>query len=315
MDISYLLWLQDLRTLTQDALTPLLKGISAVGESYAFLLPIFIYWCWDKRRGLLTLAAVYLCMALTTVIKITACVYRPWIKDPRILPVGKLPASYSFPSGHTSMASTVYLGSAVTFWHKKYVKWVAVVCVVAALLTGFSRNYLGVHTPQDVLAGFVLSLACLYSVWKLGDYLYKHPEQENKILLLTALLTIGALVYACYKTYPMDYVNGKLLVNPHKAIRSTFEGMGALGAFCVARYIEKTWIRFQATGLHVKGICYGIVGLILFGFLFHVTKKPLFNLMGKDWGRFTWAAGLVFYVMVLYPLILKHLYSPANNKH
>lgn len=310
MDIAYLLWLQDIRITAYDGWTAFMQGVSSFGQSYALLLPVFIYWCWDKRHGLLTLASLYVCLALTAIIKLTACVYRPWVRDPRVVPAGKLPSSYSFHSRHTSMATTVYLGSSVTLWQHKKTKWFVVICILAALLTGFSRNYLGVHTPQDVLTGFILSGVCLCTVWKLGGYLQQHPEKENCILLITAVSCLVALGYICYKSYPMDYINGKLLVSPRKAMHSGFENIGGLFAFCVARYIEKTWIRFQATGLHIKGIVYGIIGLIPLYLLLEYTEKPLKHLLGANMSCFTWAACLAFYVVALYPLILKWRFGP-----
>ena len=309
MDITYLLWLQDIRITAQDGWTSFMQGVSSFGESYALLLPVLIYWCWDKRRGLLTLASLYVCLALTALIKLTACIYRPWVRDPRVVPAGKLPSSYSFPSRHTSMATTLYLGSSVTLWQHKKTKGLVVICILAALLTGFSRNYLGVHTPQDVLTGFILSVACLCGVWKLGEYVEQHPKAENRLLLITAIFCLVALGYICYKSYPMDYIDGKLLVSPRKAMHSGFENIGGLFAFCIARYIEKTWIRFQATGLHIRGIVYGIVGLIPLCLLLNCTEKPLKHLLGANGGAFAWAACLVFYIVALYPWILKRRFG------
>lgn len=314
MDILYLLWWQELRVTTHDAFTPFMQGISDFSVSYLLLLPAFLYWCWDKRRGLLTLCALYWCMALTAVIKLTACVYRPFIKDPRLIPAVKsMPRSYSFPSGHTAMAVPVYLGAALIFWQKKPVRFLALLCVILALLTGLSRNYLGVHTPQDVLVGFLLSIGCLCGVWQAGAYFEKHPEKENRWLLITALLCVAAFVYILCKSYPMDYVNGKLLVNPHKMMKNAFEDIGALLAFCGARYIEKTWIRFKATGLNIKGILYGVTGLVGLSLIMAFTGKPLKHLFGPQWGRLTWSACVVFYTVALYPLVLKWKCTSQNT--
>ena len=74
MDISYLLWLQDFRTATHDLFTPFMQGISAFSVSYLLLIPAFLYWCWDKKRGLFTQAAFCLSVAIASVIKLTACV-------------------------------------------------------------------------------------------------------------------------------------------------------------------------------------------------------------------------------------------------
>ncbi len=312
MDITYLLWLQDIRTAACGGWTTLMQGVSSFGTSYALLLPVFIYWCWDKRRGLLTLASLYVCLSLTVIIKLTACVYRPWVRDPRVIPAGKLPSSYSFPSRHTSMATSVYVGSSVTLWQHKNTKWLAALCVIAALLTGFSRNYLGVHTPQDVLAGFVLGVVCLCGVWKLGGYLQQHPQKENGILFITAIACLVALGYIYYKSYPMDYVDGKLLVSPRKAVHSGFENIGGLFAFCIARYIEKKWVRFQAIGLHLKGIVYGVAGFIPL-YLLNYSEKPLKHLLGANGGSFAWAACIIFYIVVLYPLLLKWRFGQKSR--
>ena len=282
-----------------------MQGVSTFGKSYALVLPVFIYWCWDKRRGLLTLASVYVCLAFTAIIKLTACVYRPWVRDPRVIPAGKLPSSYSFPSGHTSMATTTYLGSSVALWQHKNTRWLVVICIVAALLTGFSRNYLGVHTPQDVLTGFILGVVCLFGVWKVGDYLQQHPQQENWVLFVTAVMCLVALGYIYYKSYPMDYVDGKLLVSPRKAVHSGFENMGGLFALCVARYVEKKWIRFQAVGLHLKGVVYGLAGFVPLYLLLNYGEKPLKHLLGVHGGSFAWTACITFYIIALYPLLLK----------
>ena len=49
-------------------------------------------------------------------LKVTVCAYRPWIRDARILPYGdsiNTATGYSFPSGHTMNAATVFGGGAV----------------------------------------------------------------------------------------------------------------------------------------------------------------------------------------------------------
>lgn len=287
-----------------------MQGISSFSVSYLILLPAFLYWCWDKRRGLLTMASFCLSVAVTSVIKLTACVYRPWIKDPRIIPAVKsLPSSYSFPSGHTAMGTPMYLGSALIFWQKKQTKIIAIFCVIMALLNGFSRNYLGVHTPQDVGVGFLLSLGSLYVVWQAGAYFQKHPEKENRWLLGISIASVVALIYLLYKPYPLDYVDGKLVVNPHKMLKSAFEGTGVLIGFCVARYIEKTWIRFKETGLNLKGILWGITGLIALFLFLTYANAPFKSLFGAQWGRFAWSATLMLYIVALYPLVLKWVFT------
>jgi undecaprenyl-diphosphatase len=62
------------------------------------------------------------------------------------------PLSYSFPSGHT--ASSFAAAGVLSCYFKKY----APVFFILASLIAFSRLYLYVHYPTDVLGGIILGL-------------------------------------------------------------------------------------------------------------------------------------------------------------
>ena len=118
MDIEYLLFLQDFRNGINDALTPFMEGVSLFAVTMLSAIPVFLYWCADRRRGLYTLAAYCASGAMNALVKLTACVYRPWIRDARILPAGeaiKTATGYSFPSGHTITAASVYGGLGMAY--------------------------------------------------------------------------------------------------------------------------------------------------------------------------------------------------------
>lgn len=73
---------------------------------------------------------------------------------------------FSFPSGHAMANAAFGLALALTFRHSRAGWPLAIFGVLWALLIGISRNYLGVHYPSDVLAGFLASTA-----WVCGLYL------------------------------------------------------------------------------------------------------------------------------------------------
>ncbi len=316
MDIDYLLALQDFRNSIDNALTPFMEFISTFAVNYLLMFPVLIYWCLDKKKGLYVLGASSMCIALNAVVKLTACVYRPWIRDARVYPAGNAiteATGYSFPSGHCSTAAPMYGGMAVSY-HKKSQIWVPIVCVTMILLTGFSRNYLGVHTPQDVCVGLTLGAVSLFVMYKIFGYIEKNPEKEDIFLIAGIVFGIAALFYITLKPYPMDYVDGKLLVDPQRMMNDGYKDIGMLMAFCAGRLIEKHFIRFEATGLNAKGIAISLIGGIPTVVIAFKLQKPLISLMGDHFGRLCCESLLILFVVAGWPAVIKLVCGGKDGK-
>jgi len=306
MDIEYLLFLQRFRESINDSLTPFMEGISLFAVTYLIMIPVFVYWVVSKRKGLYTLVSYYLCCGFNAIVKLTVCAYRPWIRDARVHPAGDAittATGYSFPSGHTVTAGPIYGGLAVVSWSWK--KFVSVILGIFLLLTAFSRNYLGVHTPQDVFVGICESVFWLIIVAKIFTYLDEHPEKENLLLLICFIVGWLGIAYITFKPYPMDYVDGKLLVDPQKMMNDGYGDICLLIAFPVARYIEKRWIGFQAPGLEGAGLAAGIVGLIPLFLMIKFMRPALDGVLGTHWGHFVNTFIIVLYCIALWPLVIK----------
>ena len=169
MDIDILLALQDFRNNIGAPLVDFFSKMTFLGElNSAIVIMAVVYWCCSKSFGSYLLMGWSGNRLTNGVLKITVCAYRPWIRDSRVLPAGDAittATGYSFPSGHTMTAVPIYGSLATSTWKK--MRWVSVLCLIILALTAFSRNYLGVHTPQDVLVGMAAGLLVMWLTSKL----------------------------------------------------------------------------------------------------------------------------------------------------
>ncbi len=309
MDIQYLLWLQNFRNSINDAWTQFMEWVSMFAVDYLILLPVFLYWFWDKKKGLYTLVSYYFCMVITPIVKLTVCCYRPWIRDSRILPAGDAittATGYSFPSGHTTTCGPLAGGMAVTAWQEKKTRWLSPILAFWVLLTAFSRNYLGVHTPQDVFVAICVSVLCLILTAKLFEYLDKHPEKEDRLLLGGFIFCWAAIAYITFKPYPTDLnAEGKLIVDPQKMMNDGYGDLGKMIGFIIARYIEKKWIRFQPMKKDWLSAAICAAGLVLMALLKQYVSPIMRDWMGSHWGKLVFSVIYTGYYIALFPLVLK----------
>ena len=88
IDIQYLLFLQELRNATGGMFDELFNVISKIAVDIMPILPYLIFWAVDKNWGYRFLGAQWGGEIVNGVVKLTACAYRPWIRDVRIEPAG-----------------------------------------------------------------------------------------------------------------------------------------------------------------------------------------------------------------------------------
>ncbi|MGB9592762.1 MAG: phosphatase PAP2 family protein [Anaerolineae bacterium] len=88
---------------------------------------------------------------------------------PIVFPPITSETSYSFPSGHTLTSAAFYGLLAVFLWRWGRRGW-ALFSALWVLLVGFSRIYLGVHYPSDVLASLALGSLWLFAMASAYDW-------------------------------------------------------------------------------------------------------------------------------------------------
>ena len=157
MDAGFLLMLQNART---DWLDPLAAGYTSLGNAGVIWIAISLAMlCHRSTRpaGMLALCAMLLGLVCTNLIlKPLVMRPRPWLDVAGLIPLINEDDPNSFPSGHTCAAFAA--GATWARYAKK--RWLKGLCIAQAVLMGFSRLYVGVHFPSDVLAGCAVGLSC-----------------------------------------------------------------------------------------------------------------------------------------------------------
>lgn len=234
--MAYLLFLQDLRNGVGSALNEPILFISAVmGGAGGVAVIALVYWCLSKWAGALMLLNFSSAYLANQTLKNIFCISRPFVLDARLTPYVSA-SGYSFPSGHTMLGTAIYGSAAV--WQRRR-KGIVALCVLMTLLTAFGRNWIGVHTPQDVLVGMAVSCALIAVNLLIIRKIQDDPKKE-------ALFLFGCAVWA-------------LLVLA--LIPSSEKVCGIYLGTIVGLVIERRWIGFRIEGSVLRRVVYYVTGM------------------------------------------------------
>lgn len=303
LDLQYLLWLQELRLSAGSTLTDFMCFITDFGPKYSLLILFLVYWSLHKEYGSLALFSSSLSPVINGLAKSIVCAYRPWIRDPNIVPPAEVKVhatGYSFPSGHTSIATALY---GMWAWLTRKRLYLAIPLFLFFLLIGFSRNFLGVHTPQDVLCGFAIGIISIVIACWLFQWEKQKSGRDWIILLVFTVAMIGFYLYVSLKSYPMDYVDGKLLVDPSQmtvdAWKDGGEFLGVLLGWC----LEKQFVKFDIPTCWFCRIARFIPGAIILQFGAKPLREFCVRLTEPHIGAFSAYFLLFVFLVFFYPLI------------
>lgn len=210
-------------------MTSFMMTVTNIAMFGSAILCVIIFWAVDRVFGYWLITNTVSGLFLNNVIKLTACVYRPWVRWPQLDPPEKAIESatgYSFPSRHTQVASSFFGSCSLSMRDKN--KAVSCLCVAAILLTALSRNFLGVHTLTDVLASILISVIMIAVNARLFEKVKKDRSLLYKLIAAGCAAAVLAIIYFTFKTYPVDYIDGNLVVDP-TAMKN--DGYAAAGAF------------------------------------------------------------------------------------
>lgn len=149
-------WVLALQRLS-PALDGVMRALSFFGDEMFFSAFVpFLYWCVDAALGLRVLAILVGSDFVNGVVKWAVHAPRPFWVDARVK-VLSLEPGYGLASGHAQNAAAIW----PTLARVVGAPWAMIAAVLVIVGISLSRMYLGVHFPQDVLAGWVIGTVVL----------------------------------------------------------------------------------------------------------------------------------------------------------
>lgn len=252
--------------------------ITHLGEETFFLvIAILFFWCINKREGYFILITGLIGTVVNQLAKLFFRVPRPWVLDPdfEIVESAREEATgYSFPSGHTQNIAGTY-GSIAAFEPKK---WKTILCTVLIVLVAFSRMYLGVHTPLDVIVSLLFALGLVL----LLRPVFKTEESMHKLMpivvVASLILSVGFLAYVLS-------LSGVSFLDPYNyqsGLKNACTLIGCTAALIPVYILDRKYIKFETNARWYAQIIKLVGGLLGVLAIKSGLSAPLTALFGNE---------------------------------
>lgn len=249
MQLEFLKYLQEISNPFLDTFFTLITNLGS--ETFYILAITYIYWCFNKNLGIRLLFITMSSLYINEILKELFHTQRP-IHVEGINTVLKKPLSrYSFPSGNAQVAAAFW-----TYLMKKVKdKKVYIIGCTIVILVAFSRVYLRVHWPIDVIGGILIAIGIVV----LMDYIINKVDKYNMADIMKIAVCI--LISMILLLLKFDETTAKIV--------------GLTVAALIGYFIENRHINFKEKADLKYQIAKYIIGVLVFLALKIIIKKAL----------------------------------------
>ena len=257
-----------------------------ISKNVIALIFISIYLAYNKDWGKFTLLSLGVAGVCCEFVKMTVARLRPYAVVDKIKcihanvadqnPLDFKIQGYSFPSGHTMMATNMFLAIPIYVRNILYVS----IGLIGVLIVALSRVGLGVHFPTDTIAGFIIALVIILILSCVFDKI----ENRKYIYLSIVVLSLVGIVFCPAISY----------------IKYVALACGISLGFLV----EEKYVNFENPKSRRDAIVRFAGAIILFALLFVLIPKLAGN---TDLVKCIEYSLFTFIMLAIYPLAFKKI--------
>ena len=248
-----------------------MRFFSFLGSEYFFLfaLPV-IYWCIDSALGLRIGVILLFTGGLNDILKMAMLGPRPYWFSAQVKALSA-ESSFGVPSGHAQSATVVW----GTLANRLGRAWAWIVAITIIFLIGFSRIFLAVHFPHDVLLGWILGALTLWSFIALWDRVAAWVKQKSfaqqmvmALIVSFAIVLFGGLAFYGLRDYvfPQEWITNALRAGDPLPAPVSMDGILTSAATLFGMLSGLAWINrrggYQVSGPVGKRVLSFVIGLI-----------------------------------------------------
>ena len=274
--MPFLYFLESIRNPVLDFI---FSTVTHLGEETLFLaIAIFFFWCVNKREGYFILITGLVGTVVNQVAKLFFRIPRPWVLDPQfnIIESARAEATgYSFHSGHTQNVAGTF-GSIAAFKKGAFRK---ILCIVIILLVGFSRMYLGVHTPLDVIVSLLVALGLVV----LLRPVFATEESFKKCM---PIVVVGSVILSLLFLAYVLGIGGDSDLDPHNyqsGLKNACTLLGCTAGLVVVHFVDSKYIKFETEAKWYAQLLKLAIGLGIILAIKSGLSAPLTALFGNEY--------------------------------
>ena len=168
-----------------------------------------------------------------------------------------------------------------------------------------------------VIVGLLIALVMIALTQAFFNWIDRYdammPNHNKDIVVMIVVLVISALsvAFVVLKSYPLDFQDGVLIVDPVTMQKGSFEAAGIMAGLAIAWVLERRLVEFNTDNLDMRArIIRVVVGIVLVGITYVATDVVFKAILPYNWAKLF----ALFLVVIVGVFVAPYVFTKLENR-